>query len=138
MTFVPIKLDDVQESQPVEEGEYDLQIVKAEVGESKKGNTMITVALRVLDEPNASLVNHWIVPPKASDSPERQSLGRLDIARFCYAFGIPYDASQGGFDTEDFHGKTARVFLKKEVNEQDGNEYNRVRLPKLPKDFALE
>ena len=50
MTFIPIKLDGVEEASAVAEGEYELQIIKAEFGESKKGNSMVTVTMRVLDE----------------------------------------------------------------------------------------
>lgn len=132
MTFIPIKLDDVQEATAVAEGEYELQIIKAEFGESKKGNSMVTVTMRVLDEPTAQLVSHWLVPPKAGDPEDQVRLRKLDIARFCSAFGIPTEG--GGFDTDDFPGQRAKVYLKKEVGEQDGNEYNRLRLPKLAKE----
>jgi hypothetical protein len=130
MVFIPIKLNDVQEGEPVPEGEYDLQIVKAEAGESKKGSAMVTVSLRVLDEPSANLVRHWIVLPNSQTSDDQRLLRERDIARFCHAFGIDY--SGGGFDTDDFPGQTARIFVTKEVGE-DNNEYNKLRLPRLPK-----
>lgn len=132
MPFVPIRLDDVQEGAAVADGEYDLQIVKAILGESKKGNSMVTVTLRVLDVPEANLINHWITPPSAGLPEDQVRLRKLDVKRFCSAFGIPHE--DGGFDTDDFPGKTARIYLKKEVSEDDGNEYNRLRLPRLAKE----
>lgn len=132
MPFVPIRLDDVQEGSAVADGEYDLQIIKAVLGESKKGNSMVTVTIRVLDEPTANLVNHWLTPPAAGLPEDQVRLRKLDIARFCSAFDIPTE--DGGFDTDDFAGKTARVYLKKEVSEDDGNEYNRLRLPRISKE----
>lgn len=136
MPFVPIRLDDVQEGEAVKEGEYEVQIVKAELGESKKGNSMVTVMLRVLGEAAANPINHWLVPPKASDPEDQQRFRKLDIARFCHAFGIPTEG--GGFDTDDFAGRTAYVTVTAEENKDDGKVYNRLRLPRLPKDAIGE
>lgn len=132
MPFVPIRLDDVQEGENVKEGEYEVQIVKAELGESKKGNSMVTVMLRIIGEANANPINHWLVPPKSGDPEDQQRFRKLDIKRFCAAFDIPHE--DGGFDTDDFPGKTAFVTVTAEENKDDGKVYNRLRLPRLPKE----
>lgn len=131
MTFVPIDLSDVEENTPVAEGVYEVQIVKAELTETKTGKPMITAALRVMGEPTAQMIRHFIVLPTPDLDAEQQRFRKLDLKRFCVAFGIPTD---DGVNIEDFQGATAEVFVTKQQNKDTGDEYNGLRLPRLPKD----
>jgi len=132
MPFIDVALDDAAELEVVEEGEYELQIAKAEDGESKAGNLMTTVYIKILDAPiaNASLVRHWITYPDESTPPEQRAMRLIDIKRFLVLFNIIHDGN--GFNSEDLVGATARCLVIQEEAD-DGNVYNRLRLPKLKK-----
>lgn len=132
MPFIEIGLDDVKENTPVPEGEYNLRIVKVTDGQSKKGNAMTTCVIAVEDErfPAASAIMHWLTYPDASTPPDQKELRRLDIARFLQVFGVKPEAR--GFDTAVLEGATGRCSVYQESGD-DGNTYNRLRLPKLRK-----
>lgn len=127
-----LELDDVQEAVLVPEGEYELQIVTVEDTESKKGNEMTRIGIKVLDAdvPNPNLVNHWIVYPNDSTPADQVQMRLLDIKRFLHCFGI--DAPDGEIDSEEFKGATGRATIIQEEGD-DGNTYNRLRLPRLKK-----
>lgn len=129
MSFIRADLDDVREAEVVEEGEYDLRIIKAEDGESKSGNPMVTLLIRIEDAPiaNPAPVRHWMLIPDAATPPEQKQMRLLEIKRLLQCFGIKYD---GGFDTEDLVGATGRAFLVQEEGD-NGEVYNRLRLPRL-------
>lgn len=133
MPFISVALNDAKEPEAVPEGPYDLRIVKHSDEPSKKsGNPMTTVYIKIEDAayPNASLVRHWLVPP-ANDTPADQRMMRtLDIKRFLTAFGVPMQGE--GFDSDDLDGATAsQIMLTQEEDEESGNVYNRIRLPRL-------
>lgn len=126
MPFIKESLDDVQEAQPVPEGEYDLRIVKAEEKESKKGNEMVQVMIVVEDQeyPNAAPINHFLLGWDGVE-PDIERMRKLEIKRFCACFDVPTD-----FEAEDLVGQTGRCFVTQEEGD-DGNTYNRLRLPRL-------
>jgi len=131
MPYISVALDDAKEGEPVPEGEYELRIVKAEDGESKKGNPMTTVMIRIENAgiPNAAPVRHWITYPTAQTPADQVNMRLLDIKRFLVCFGIPFDGH--GFDSADLEGATGRCMLTQEQNEENGEIYNRLRLPRL-------
>jgi hypothetical protein len=130
MPFVNVALGDAKEPEAAPEGEYDLRIVKSEDGESKAGNPMTTVYIKIEDSavPNAALVRHWITYPDRQTPPDQVQMRLLDIARFLQCFGIPHEGA--GFNTDDLLGATGRCFVGQEEAD-DGNVYNRLKLPKL-------
>lgn len=133
MPLISASLNDVQEASAVPEGEYDLRIVKAEDGETKRGDYMKVVTIEVLDSgvPNASAVKHWIIPP-TDPSDQYFNLRALDVKRFLACFGVPIN-DDGSFDTDDIEaGLEGRCYLTQEEGD-NGTVYNRLRLPKLKK-----
>jgi hypothetical protein len=130
MPFISVPLDDAKEAEPVPEGEYDLRIVKAEDGPSKKGNAMTTVYIKVEDSayPNAALVRHWITYPDRDTPADQRQMRLLDIKRFLTCFGVAQESN--GFNSDDLLGSVGRSFLYQEEAD-DGNVYNRLRLPRL-------
>lgn len=131
MAFVAINLNDVEESAPVAEGEYDVQITKATLGESKGGKPMITANIRLVGQPTAQAIRHFIVLPTPDLDAEQTRYRKLDLKRFCAAFNIPTD---GGVNVDDFQGAEASVYVTKKVDDDSGNEYNELRLPRLRKE----
>jgi hypothetical protein len=130
MGFIKQPLHDAKEPEAAPEGMYDLRIVKADDGESKKGNQMTTVFIKIEDPnyPNASLVRHWITYISNDTPADQRQMRLLDQRRFLQAFGVPYEAN--GFNSDDLLGQTARCMLKQEEGD-DGTIYNRLVLPRL-------
>jgi len=128
MGFIKVPLDDIKENEPVAEGEYELRIIKAEDTNSKAGNPMTAVTMRVEGIPTAALVRHWLVYPTEETPPDQRHMRLLDIKRFLHCFHIPMDG--GGFDSADLEGQTGKCFVAQEEGDDD-QVYNRLRLPRL-------
>jgi hypothetical protein len=129
MPFISVPLDDVKEPKAVPEGEYDLRIIDAEDTESKKGNPMTVVRIAIEGE-DAMPIRHYITYPDDNLPREQVQMRLLDLKRFLTCFGIPFDPS--GFNSEDLAGATGRcMVIQEEANDESGNIYNRLRLPRL-------
>jgi hypothetical protein len=136
MPYIKVDLDDAQELEVAPEGEYDLRIVKAEDGESKSGNDMTTVTILIEGAPAATApVKHWITYPGPDTPPDQRAMRLIDIKRFLVCFGVAHD--EGGFNSEDLVGQTGRCLVIQEKAD-DGNTYNRLRLPRLRKSAEAE
>ncbi len=126
MGFIKVALNDVSEPKAAPEGEYDLTIISAEDKESKKGAQMTEVKIRI-DNQESFPIRHFLVYPDENTPPDQVNMRLLDIKRFLACFGIPFE---DGFDTEDLPGATGRSLVVQEEGD-DGNVYNRLRLPRL-------
>ena len=129
MPFIKESLDDITEGEVVPEGEYDLKIIKAAEKESQKGNDMVALTIKIDDSdyPNAKLVGHWLLSPDGAE-PDVAYIRKLEYKRFCVCFDLPFDC-----EVEDMVGSTGRAMLVQEEGD-DGEMYNRLRLPRLPKE----
>src|SRR5262245_407603 len=139
MPFIKIPLDDAAEQEVVPEGDYELQIVKAEDGESKKGNQMTTVYIRILDAkvPNPAILRHWLTYPDMETPADQRNLRLVDIKRFLTVFNIPMN--EEGFDSDDLIGATGRCFVYQETSEENEDQvFNRLRLPRLSRKDEAE
>lgn len=132
MPFINVDLNDAREQETVPEGNYKLRIVKAEDGESKAGNEMTTVYIKIenSDVPNPALIRHWITYPGRDSTADQRAMRLIDIKRFLVCFGIPFEG--GGFNSEDLVGAEGECLVITETGD-DGNDYNRLRLPRLKK-----
>ena len=130
MPRINVELKDAQELEVAPEGEYDLRIVKAEDCESKSGNDMTTVTIAFEGHPEWQAVRHWIMYPNADTPPDQRAMRLIDITRFLTCFGVNFD--DDGFDSDDLVGQTGRCLVIQEEAD-DGNTYNRLRLPRLKK-----
>jgi len=130
MPRINVDLDDAQELEIAPEGEYELRIVKAEDGESKSGNDMTTVTIAFEGHPEWQPLKHWITYPNAATPPDQRAMRLIDIKRFLVCFGISHDDT--GFDSDDLVGQTGECLVIQEKAD-DGNTYNRMRLPRLSK-----
>ena len=121
-------LKDVQESQPVPNGKYDLVIGSVEEGNARtSGRPQLVCRINIEGHDNAPLVTHYVSLPSAGD--EKAQIKALFLARFLEAFGIAYD--EGGFDSDDLIGARASLELTLSEPDESGNVYNRLVLPKL-------
>jgi hypothetical protein len=91
---------------------------------------MIVLHMNIVGQPNAAPFREWMTLPTDSTPPDQLEMRRRDIARVLHAFGIDY-AEDDGIDTEKLQGSQATVHLQKQVNDDTGDEFNRVRWPRL-------
>lgn len=126
MGFISDSLDDVEEAKAAPEGEYSLRIVSADDKFSKGGNRMIEARIAIEDSSvQAPLIRHFIMGWDDDTPDEQKRMRKLEIKRFCECFNISHD-----FEASDLPGQTGRSFVAQEEG-QDGNIYNRLRLPRL-------
>lgn len=127
MSFVKIDLSKAKEPQIVPEGEYDLRIVKVTDGETKKGDPMTTLVIRIEDAefPNPAPVMHYITYPNGGQYDDMRA---LEIKRLLTLFDVGFDG--GGFDSNELLSKTARCLLTQEEGD-DSVVRNRMRLPRI-------
>lgn len=125
MSFINMPLGDAQAREAVAEGKYDLRIDKVEPKESrdKPGQMNIRVLLKIIDEPTAKSIFHYIAGIGPSDDEETQNNKKLQCIAFLNAFGIEW--SEEGFELEDFPGAEASgITLKQE--EYEGTIQNKI------------
>lgn len=130
MGFVKAALDDVAEPEVVAEGEYDLRIVKSEDKESRAGNPMTEIFIRIEDagSKNPALVAHYLNHVTPETPKDQQQMRLLETKRFLQVFGVAHTPE--GFDTDDLQGATGRCLLIQEEG-KDGVTRNRMKLPRL-------
>lgn len=136
MTFIPMNLDEAVETQPVARGNYLCQITGAKVGESGEnskhpGSPLIKVTIGLPDEPNASVIQHYLSLPFEGD--ENAKFKTLMVKRFAVAFNVPL--GDGGIDPEDFAremiGQTATLEVTQREPNDNGDIFNEVKIPRL-------
>lgn len=123
--FIRESLDDVTEPKPAPEGEYDLRIHKAKLGETKKGAGMITCTIAFDDGTEAPPFQYYLLGWDDNTPDDQIEMRKIEAKRFCAAFDVPED-----FDEGDLPGQTARCFVGQEEG-NDGIMRNRLRLPRL-------
>ena len=127
MPFITEALDDVHEPKPAPDGEYELQIIKAEERESKNtGREMMVVSVKFVDpDIEAPPFQHYLLKWTDEDDDAQVRMRKLEIKRFCQCFDLPPD-----FGEEDLAGATGLSYVVQEEGD-DGVVRNRMRLPKL-------
>jgi hypothetical protein len=126
MSFINIDLDDIQEPQPVPDGDYEVQIVDIpEVKTSNRtGQEYLNFRLQILNEPGAADIYDVVMLPASQESEESNTRRKLRLKRMCEAFGVSY--SGGSIQLEAFNGLRARALLSVESDAEFGDK-NRVR-----------
>lgn len=123
MSFIPVDIGDAKEDELVAKGKYDLEVVSAKLGPSKRsGKPTIALIIQITNPPAdvalAAPVFHYLSMPvtpevveeseteiEEDDAPTITRKGR-DLRRFLVAFGIHYEAN--GFEIDDLEGATAQ------------------------------
>lgn len=142
MTFINVNFDDAVEANAVPEGRYDLQIVQAEVKQTgpnstNPGRDQLVFSIGFQDtELNAPNIRHFVSLPHPDDEPDKARFKALNLKRFLVAFEVPFESN--GIDLEaitfEALGKTAsNVHVTQEAGQDGTSVYNRINLPKLPR-----
>lgn len=113
---------------------YHLVVSKVEAKETKKGDPMDVLTIRIVGaDGQYSPFRHYITYPKADDSDDFVAMKAREIRRLCHLFGVDY--SDDGFDPEDLAGtETTEGRLAVESFEKDDGtviENNRLVLPRV-------
>lgn len=123
----------VQEKRPVPASNYDLVIESAEQHISKEsGKPSLKVVFEIVGNPDAPKITSYYGLPHEEDEPEKIGNKMRQIKRLLETFNIPYEDT--GFNIEDFFGASANCLLglTDPADDQNGNVYNRIILPRLP------
>lgn len=114
--------------------DYHLVVSKVESKETKKGDPMDVLTIRIVGEDGKySPLRHYITYPKDGDSEDFVAMKAREIRRLCHLFGVDY--SDDGFDPEDLAGaETTEGRLAVESYERDDGsviENNKLVLPRV-------
>lgn len=127
-------LNDIPEEAPVTEGDYDLAIFAVNEGVAKSGRATVKASIRIEDPnfPNAQPMLHVLTIPSEDDWENDEDLAKRmtrSNLRFLALFGIAH--TDEGWDTDDFEGANCRAHLSLTDEDESGNIYNRIRLPRM-------
>jgi len=105
--------ENVKGFDPVDEGDYTVEVVKATIGTSKTGNPKLSLDMLIEKAPeqdNGQEVegHHLFCDMSAADDGKA-----FMLAQALDCFQVPNDAE--GFDTDDFIGAKGVVRVKKEL-----------------------
>lgn len=130
MPVISVSEGDQFEDKPVKAGTYPLRIVKTESKNSKGGNpmTVVTIKIEGPDGAEAPLFSHWLMTPQEGSENYRRN--RRDIIRFCKVFGLDSFDPDDSDQVANLEGATADCYLDVEVGD-DNVERNRLRLPRV-------
>jgi hypothetical protein len=124
--FISKDISDVKEAEVAPEAEYDLQILKAEETESKKGTKMakILIGFESGDEKYQPFF-HYLRDPGDIEDEEQSEMAAIEAKRFAAVFDLDEDWEVG-----DLKGERGTCFVAQEVGNDDVTR-NRLRLPRL-------
>lgn len=136
MPLIPVNLNDAQESKPVPNGRYDVQIVGCEAKVSKKGDPMLRVMSTVQGDHDAPPIFTYLMLPDVGQEEEVLKRNMLGLRRFMQCFKIPVNPE--GIDTDllqtEMVGKEANVEVTQEVYQETGAVSNQLKIPRLKDD----
>lgn len=113
MRFTPKNEDELNPLIPA--GLYDAEVIKAEEKQSKAGNDMIQICLRIyLADGNTVLLNDWLMEAT-----------QAKLLQFCNATGLRAVYDSGELQADHCLGKSVKVVIKTGRDKQD-NEQNSV------------
>lgn len=125
-SIMDLDLTDVKPLVPVEAGTYDMQILSAKRDqfESTKhpGKTfkVIRVLLKIMDRPEAALVNHTFFLPGPDDTQEQADSAKRRLRFFCEAFGLELSTHDIDEWVASWKNATGQAILKQVDSEEFG------------------
>lgn len=132
--FIPVNLEEAQESKPVPGGMYDLTITTCDLTETKQGQKpQFKVGIAIDGHDEAPAVTHFVGIPSDKDDAGQMRFKMLLLRRFMNLFHIPVDPK--GIDTDAIGGALIGAKAKAELQlsepDDNGNVYNRMVVPRL-------
>lgn len=114
---LPEDLENTQEPQPAEAGEYKLQVLQATCKKSKDGKKdMIVLMLEFLNKEDVAPIFHNLI---LTPNDKADHLRLLDLKTFFQAFDVPMNRE---LDSDSLIGKSGWAFIELEApNEKNNN-----------------
>jgi len=138
MTFMQIEgLGDAKEPELLPETKTNLVVEDVHTYESEKnGRTITRIRHNVEDEryEDANAIMHWMSHPMEDDEPETARLLVLQMKRYLIMTGVPFEAT--GFNEEDLYGASFEADVIIDENEDSGEQFNKLVLPRLPEEHG--
>lgn len=128
----------VQEKRPVPKGTYDLTIESADTHVSKEsGKPSLKVVTVIEGHDDSPKITAYYGLPHDEDDADKTANKMRQIKRLLVTFSVPYEDT--GFSVEDFFGAKAscELGLTDPDDDQNGNVYNRIILPRLPDESSV-
>lgn len=131
--LIPIDVGAAQESKPVPNGVYDLQVTECLDTKSQKGAPQFSVSIAIDGHDDAPNLRHFIsLPNPDADDAGKMAFKVLLLKRFLTMFKLPVPSA---IDTEKLAmgmvGAKARGELSLSEPDDNGNVYNRLNVPRL-------
>jgi hypothetical protein len=124
--FISKDLTDVKEPEVAPEDEYDLVILKAEEGASKKGTKMATILIGFESgDSDYAPFFHYLRDPGDIEDEDQAKMAALEAKRFAAVFDLDDD-----WEVADIKGERGSCFVGQEVGSDDITR-NRLKLPRL-------
>ena len=126
MSVLNIDLNNVQEPQPVPDGQYEVEVVGTpEIRTSQRSNQeYINLRLQVVGEPTAADIYDIVMLPHQTEDDTTNERRKLRLKRLCEAFGVEF--AVGSIELEEFEGRRAGALVTTENDEEYGDR-NRIR-----------
>lgn len=132
MPFVNLPgLGDAKEGKAVPESRRPLTVDNVKSYESDKGRHILQITHRIDDADDDVLpVTIWLGHPKEDDDARTAKFMLLQLKRYFYMANVPFEAD--GYNEEDLYGASFEANLTLVENEETGEKYNNIVLPRLP------
>lgn len=115
MKITPKSDSEISQAGLIPAGIYDFEILEATEGQSKKGNDMITLKLKVFVDDAERIVFDYLV----------DGVMEHKIKHLCSAVGLEANYNEGSVDAELFEGKCGKVSIiiqkSKDIQYDDRN-----------------
>lgn len=137
--LIPVDVGAAQESKPVPNGVYDVQITECLDTKSQAGKPMLSVSLVFEAHPDAPSMRHFISLPVPGEEASKTQYKALMLKRFLTQFKQPIPNQ---IDTEKLAMSLVGAKAKAEVtlsepDAETGNVYNRLTVPRLRDESAV-
>ena len=131
--LIPIDVGAAQESKPVPQGYYGLQITECQDTKSKAGNPQFSVSIAIEGHDDAPNMRHFVSLPVPGEEASKTQYKTLLLKRFLTLFSQPIPNQ---IDTEKLSMSLVGAKAKAEVtlsepDAESGNVYNRLSVPRL-------
>lgn len=130
--LIPVDVGTAVEPKPVSNGWYEVQVTDCKDTKSQKGNPQLDMSLAIIGHETAPNIRHFVSFPLPDDEPRKLEFKKLLLKRTLTLFKLPITDA---IDTEkmamQFVGAKAKVELELTEPDDNGNVYNRLKVPRL-------
>lgn len=124
MNFKPMSKQQLKNLLP--EGTYEFEVITATEKQSKSGNNMMAISLRVATHKgDVHFINDWLMQPNDNEDADQVKNKIWKIRSFCYATGLSEKYENGSLTEADCMKKKGMAKIKIRVD-QNGDEVNSI------------